>query len=252
MARLNYETADTLVFDPVTSHRNATRAVLYTLGFRNIVTVPTLDAFNEAIWKSTPDLALCEAQGVDTELCDMIQQMRQGHSGHTNPFLVIMVTAWEKTHTLVSRVLNSGADDLILRPFSTNQLRARIDTHVERRKNFVITHDYVGPDRRNDSGRPTTVDPFLPPNSLKMKVKDGLSLADAQARQTSELRTAKDTLNVEKLRRDGFQICILWRLLQEPEDPGAVANLTKIANLTQGIAKRCRSTEFEAAAEWCD
>ena len=252
MARLNYETTDTLIFDPVTSHRNATRASLYTLGFRNIMTVPTLAAFNEAIWKSTPDLALCEAQGVDTELCDMIQQMRQGHSGHTNPFLVIIVTAWEKTHTLVSRVLNSGADDLILRPFSINQLRARIDAHVERRKNFVITHDYVGPDRRNDSGRASTADPFLPPNSLKMKAKDGLSLADAQTRLTSELRAAKDTLNVEKLRRDGFQICILWRLLQEPEDPETAANMTKITNLTQGVAKRCRSTEYESAGQWCE
>jgi DNA-binding response OmpR family regulator len=252
MARLNYETADTLVFDPVTSHRNATRAVLYTLGFRNIVTVPTLDAFNEAIWKSTPDLALCEAQGADTGLCDMIQQMRQGHSGHANPFLVIIVTAWEKTHTLVSRVLNSGADDLILRPFSTNLLRARIDAHVERRKHFVITHDYVGPDRRNDPARPNSAEPFLPPNSLKMKVKDGLSVTDAQDRLTRELRTAKDTLNTEKLRRDAFQICVLWRLLQEPEDTGTEMNLAKLANLTQGIAKRCRSTEYEGAGPWCE
>lgn len=252
MARLNYETTDTLVFDPVTSHRNATRAVLFTLGFRKIVTVPTLDSFNEAIWKSTPDLALCEAQGVNTELCDMIQQMRQGHSGHTNPFLVIIVTAWEKSRTLVNQVLNSGADDLVLRPFSINQLRARIDTHVERRKQFVITHDYVGPDRRNDPTRPNPAEPFLPPNSLKMKVMDGLSLADAQARLNQELRQAKDTLNTEKLRRDAFQICILWRLLQEPDDPGAATHLAKLSNLTQSVAKRCRMTEFEAAQEWCD
>ena len=82
MARLSYETVDAVIFDPVASHRNATRAALYTLGFRNIETVPTLSAFNEAIWRATPDLALCEAQGVDSELCEMIQGMRQGHSGH--------------------------------------------------------------------------------------------------------------------------------------------------------------------------
>ncbi len=252
MARLNYETADTLIFDPVASHRNATRTALFTLGFRNIVTVPTIEAFNEAIWKGMPDLALCEAQGVDAELCDLIQQMRQGHSGHTNPFLVIIVTAWEKTHTLVGRVLNSGADDLLLRPFSINQLKGRIDTHVERRKHFVITHDYVGPDRRADPMRPNPAEPFLPPNSLKMKAKEGLSLADTQAKLNRELREAKDTLNVEKLRRDSFQICVLWRLIQEPDDPGVAMHLAKLANLSQSVAKRCRMTEFEAAQEWCD
>jgi DNA-binding response OmpR family regulator len=252
MARLNYETADTLIYDPVASHRNATRSALYTLGFRNIETAPTLDAFNEIIWKSSPDLALCEAQGADAQLCEMIQNLRQGHSGHTNPFLVIMVTAWEKNHALVSRVLNSGADDLLLRPFSVNLLRTRIDTHVERRKHFVITHDYVGPDRRSDPNRASTVAPFLPPNSLKMKAKDGLSMQETQARLSRELRIAKDTLNAEKLRRDAYQICILWRLLQEPDDPGNAMHLAKLAAMTQSVAKRCRMTEFEAAQEWCD
>jgi DNA-binding response OmpR family regulator len=252
MARLNYETADTLIYDPVAPHRNATRAVLYTLGFRNIQAVSSLETFNEAIKTCSPDLALCEAQGADTELCEMIQQMRQGTGGHTNPFLVIIVTAWEKTRSLVSRVLNSGADDLLLRPFSTNLLRARIDSHVERRKNFVITHDYVGPDRRSDLGRPSSVEPFLPPNSLKLKAKDGLSAEAAQNRLHQELRQAKDTLNTEKLRRDAFQICILWRLLQEPDDNETAMHLTKLENLTQSVAKRCRMTEIVEAQEWCD
>ena len=252
MARLNYETANTVIYDPVASHRNATRAALYTLGFRNIETVPTLEALNEVIWRGEPDLALCESQGNDAELCDLVQNLRQGHSGHANPFLVIIVTAWEKTHTLVSRVINSGADDLILRPFSVNQLKTRIDTHVERRKHFVITHDYVGPDRRSDPSRVSTVEPFLPPNSLKMKAKDGLSATEIQAKLQRELRLAKEELNAEKLRRDAFQICILWRLLQEPDDPGMAMHLAKLANLANSVAKRCRMTEFEMAQEWCN
>jgi DNA-binding response OmpR family regulator len=252
MARLNYESADTLVYDPVAAHRNATRAVLYTLGFRNIETCATVAAFEEAIRRTPPDLALCEAQGADTELCEMIQTLRQGNRGHPNPFLVIIVTAWEKSNALVSRVLNSGADDLLLRPFSTHLLGTRIDAHIERRKHFVITHDYVGPDRRNDPARPSNTDLFQPPNSLKMKAKEGLNANEANARLQKELQSAKDTLHTEKLRRDAFQICILWRLLQDPEDPGTAANLAKLGNLTQDVAKRCRSTEVEDTAQWCE
>lgn len=252
MARLSYETADTVVYDPIAAHRNSTRAVLYTLGFRNIETCASVEGFSEAIRRNPPDLALCEAKGADAELCEMIQTLRQGNGGHSNPFLVIIVTAWEKNTTLVQRVINSGADDLILRPYSTNILRQRIDSHVERRKHFVITHDYVGPDRRNDPNRPSDIDLFQPPNSLKMKAQEGLNLQEVQQRLNKELVSARDTLNTEKLRRDAFQICILWRLLQEADDTGAEANLTKVRALALGIARRCRDTEYESATQWCD
>jgi len=253
MARLSYESAETLVYDPVSANRTATRAVLYTLGFRNIETVATVEDFREAIRNRPPDLALCEAQGADAELCQMIQMLRQGASGY-NPFIVIIVTAWEKANALVNRVVNSGADDLILRPFSTKLLGERIETHIERRKGFVITHDYVGPDRRRDPSRASTVELFEPPNSLKMKAKERLSAEEATARLDVELRTARDLLNSEKLRRDAFQICILWRLIQEkkPGEENATGELTKLAQLTGAVSKRCRETEFEAAVDWCD
>ncbi len=253
MPRLSYESAETLVYDPVSANRTATRAVLYTLGFRNIDTVATIEDCREAIRNRPPDLALCEAQGADAELCQMIQMLRQGATGY-NPFIVIIVTAWEKTNALVGRVLNSGADDLILRPFSTKLLGDRVEAHIERRKGFVITHDYVGPDRRRDSSRPSSVELFEPPNSLKMKAKERLSVEEATARLDAELRTARDTLNSEKLRRDAFQICILWRLLQErrPGEESYTEDLTKLAQLTEAVAKRCRDTEFEIATGWCE
>lgn len=253
MARLSYETAETLVYDPVPANRTATRAVLYTVGFRNIETVATVDDFKDAIRNRPPDLALCEAQGAGSELCDLIQSLRQGVNGY-NPFIVIIVTAWEKTNALVSRVLNSGADDLVLRPFSTKLLSDRVETHIERRKGFVITHDYVGPDRRRDAARPSNAELFDPPNSLKMKAKERLSADIVSARLDAELRMARDTLNSEKLRRDAFQICILWRLMQEkkPGQETYTAELTKLAQMAHGVAKRCRDTEFESAVGWCD
>src|SRR6185437_795248 len=118
MTRLSFDSAETLVYDPVSANRAATRAALYNLGFRRIETVTSLEALSECILHRPPDLAICEAQGAESELCSMIQTLRQGGSGY-NPFLVIIVTAWENHNSLVARVLNSGADDLLLRPFST-------------------------------------------------------------------------------------------------------------------------------------
>lgn len=253
MGRLVYDSTETLIYDPVAANRTATRAALYTLGFRKIETVATLDTFSEAMRRRPPDLALCEAQGADGPLCKTIQELRQGTQGH-NPFIVIIVTAWEKSGALVSRVVDSGADDLLLRPFSTTLLGQRIDAHAERRKGFVVTSDYVGPDRRKDFSRPSNVELFDPPNSLKMKAKDRLSAEEATLRLDHELRGARDKLNTEKLRRDAFQVSILWRLMQE-HVPGAASytqELEKIGLLAKGVARRCQDTEFETAIEWCE
>src|SRR5580658_10381854 len=190
MGRLSYDTTETLIYDPVAANRTATRAALYTLGFRRIETVASLDAFIDAIRRRPPDLALCEAQGSDTELCRIVQDMRQGAAGF-NPFVVLIVTAWEKSAALVSRVVNSGADDLLLRPFSTALLGQRIAAHTEHRKGFVITTDYVGPDRRREHERPINVDLFEPPNSLRMKVKDRLTSEAAAHKLDQELKAAR-------------------------------------------------------------
>ena len=254
MTRLSYDSVEALIYDPVSSNRTATRSALYSLGFRLTETVSTLDTMMEAIRKRPPDIVLCEAQGADEELCAVIQKLRQGAAGD-NPFIVIVVTAWEKSTGLINRVVNSGADDLLLRPFSTGLLGQRIEAHIERRKGFVITTDYVGPDRRKDENRGgATAKIFLPPNSLKMKAKEKLPPEAIAKQLDAELKVARETLHHEKLRRDAFQLCILWRLMQDqrPGVPVVQVDLEKLGNLARSIERRCRETEFDAVVEWCD
>jgi DNA-binding response OmpR family regulator len=252
MTRLSYDSVEALIYDPVSANRTATRAALYALGFRRTETVSTMEAFADSIQKRPPDIVLCEAQGAGEELCATIQELRQG-GNCGNPFIVIIVTAWEKSTGLINRVVNSGADDLLLRPFSTALLGSRIEAHIERRKGFVITTDYVGPDRRQSQQRQASAQTFDPPNSLKMKAKEKLS-GDAIAKKLdTELKTARDTLHQEKLKRDAFQVCILWRLMQDqrPGQPAVQVDMEKLSVLARSIDRRCRETTHEAAVEWC-
>jgi DNA-binding response OmpR family regulator len=252
MSRLSFDSVDVLIYDPVPSNRTATRAAMYALGFRRTETVSSLEAFVEAMHKSPPDIAICEAQGSAEDLCDTIQLLRQGGAGH-NPFVVIIVTAWEKSTAMINRVVSSGADDLLLRPFSTALLGSRIETHVERRKNFVITTDYVGPDRRKEVGRLSSAEQFEPPNSLKMKAKDRLPNDVIARRLDTELKSARERLSSEKLRRDAFQVCILWRLVQDARLAAGQTSpdLLKLQTLAKSIEARSADTEFQPAVEWC-
>ena len=253
MARLTYDSVDALIYDPVSANRTATRAALYALGFRRTDGVATLEACMDAIQKRAPDIVLCEAQGAGEELCAAIQDLRQG-GGCDNPFIVVIVTAWEKSTGLINRVVNSGADDLLLRPFSTALLGQRIEAHIERRKGFVITTDYVGPDRRQAQTRTSnSAESFEPPNSLKMKAKEKLSAEDVSKRLDVELKLAREKLHTEKLRRDSFQICILWRLMQEQPSgvPAVRVDLERLISLTHSIERRCQDTEYGAVVECC-
>jgi DNA-binding response OmpR family regulator len=249
---LSFDSVDVLIYDPVPSNRTATRATMYALGFRRTETVSSLEAFVESMQQRPPDIALCEAQGASDELCATIQQMRQGGAGH-NPFIVIIVTAWEKNTALITKVVSSGADDLLLRPFSTALLGQRIEAHIERRKGFVITTDYVGPDRRKDIGSASNVELFEPPNSLKMKAKDRMSGEAIARKLDTELKAAREKLASEKLRRDAFQICILWRLIQDaPMVAGQTPpELIKLRILTKSVEIRSTDNEFAPALEWC-
>lgn len=252
MARLSYDSVEALIYDPVSANRTATRAALYSLGFRRTETVPTLESMVEVIQRQPPDIVLAEAQGAADELCLAIQQLRQGAAGY-NPFIVIVVTAWEKSESLITKVVNSGADDLLLRPFSTSLLGARIEAHIDRRKGFVITTDYVGPDRRRSNARDKDMEMFDPPNSLKMKAKDKMA-ADVIAKKLDEdLKVARDRLMGEKLRRDSFQMCILWRLMQE-QQPGSVqfeVDMKKLGNLARSVERRLTGGEHDKGLESC-
>jgi DNA-binding response OmpR family regulator len=253
MALFSYDTTDVVVHDPVADNRSITRAALYSIGFRRVEAVGTLKDFEDTIRRHSPDLAICEARGRESDPCRTIQGLRQDVAAF-NPFTLIIVTAWNGDGGFVRKVVDSGPDDLILRPFSTNTLANRIEAHARRRKDFVATIDYIGPDRREIPDRAVNTLLISPPNSLRMKAIERMSPEDASLRLGSELKTARQKLNDEKLRRDSFHICVLWHLLQEidPEMEGYTFSLDQIKAFTYSVSTRARHAGYAAAAEPCN
>lgn len=214
-----FETAELLIYDPVAANRNATRASLHSLGFRRVEAVPALEALNTRICTKPPDLLIAEVSGGEQGICSLIQSVRRGDVGD-NPFIVVLATTWRRDGSIITAAVNSGADDLVARPISTNVLGERIRLLVERRKGFVVTSDYIGPDRRR-SARPGDAQCMDAPNPLKLRALD-TATDDEIGRQIAESVTAgKEALNLEKLRRDAVQLCLQWRLL-ERRSPGAL------------------------------
>jgi response regulator RpfG family c-di-GMP phosphodiesterase len=249
-----YDTARVLVYDPVASNRNATRASLLSLGYRNVEGVTALDLLANRLVSDPPDLLLAEVAGAESETCGMIQAIRQGQMGD-NPFIVVIATTWRRDGSIIGQVLNSGADDLVARPVSTTTLGERIRLLTERRKGFVVTTDYIGPDRRrNARADEASAECVEAPNPLKFRMLESLT-DDEMARQMSEsVQQGKEKLNLEKVRRDAVQLCVQWRML-EKRAPGArdfSEILSRMGRLAAEMKRRTKIAHHETGQEWCD
>lgn len=83
----------------------------------------------------------------------------------------VIVTTWEADQDLVEKVADCGADALLVKPFAPKQLIERIEFLANRRKKFVVTSGYVGPDRRKDQTRESPIPLIDVPNTLRAKVQ---------------------------------------------------------------------------------
>lgn len=196
--RLFYDLAEMLVCDPVASSRAATRSALYSLGCRHIEMCGNLRDFLEALENRPPDVALCEAQVGGAELCRAIRDLRQGQC--YNPFAIIIVTAWKPSAALITQILATGADGLLVRPFSTALLDQRIRAHVLQQKPFVVTDDYIGPERRSSERQSDTLS-IARPNSLRVKLDNPEHSEKASRRFDVALRSACTELMAAKLQK---------------------------------------------------
>ncbi len=248
MSRL-HETAAALIYDPIGPNRIATRASLHSVGFRRVDLAPSLDVLRERLRLRSPDLLLVEVAGSENEVCSLVQEVRQSTLGD-NPFIVIIVTTWRRDGSIVGQVLNSGADDLIARPVSAHMLGERVKAFAERRKRFVVTMDYIGPDRRREP-RGQGAECVEVPNPLNIRAMQNLTEEEANRQIAAGIRRGKELMDSQKTRRDSLQLCLQWRMLEQ-RVPGARdfrEILPRINRLAVGMKQRLGDAE---ARELCN
>ncbi|MCB2101604.1 MAG: hypothetical protein KDE22_12080 [Rhodobacterales bacterium] len=255
MVDLDFNRATTLVASPNLGTRDNVRMVLQALGFGTIKGVGTFTRLEEEIESPDLDLLVCEAEFPDGSPADLVHAMRHNNVG-CNPFLPIITFTDLPSDLLVSQVIDAGSDDVLVMPFSVEQMNRRVTTLVLSRKPFVVTSDYVGPDRRRDEARPAKradMDTlFDVPNPLRAR-----ALGEAT---TEDLQQAVDAMiaqvNLSKLRRHAVQVGLLVdRILRDIEtcaDPaGIAADLDRLLYIARDIARRLVGTAFDHVSTLC-
>jgi DNA-binding NarL/FixJ family response regulator len=243
-----FEDVKVILADPMPASRESVRAILFNAGFRDIQLIDSVAKIRKQLEKAPLDLLICDTDLADGDVCDLVHEVRHGECG-SDPFLPVVALTWEPTPDVVQKVVNSGADSLLVLPISGEKMGKGLGTLIRARKPFVVTTDYVGPDRRHgsrDSARKATLIPV--PNPLKAKAT---GISDAHVYQESI-----EKINAQKVDRHATQICYMATLVinhyaGRVPDQDIGARLERLDFVVGDMIQRLVHTKHAHQAELC-
>lgn len=122
------------------------RTVLEDLGLRRVVHGKTTEGIVKTLMSEPVDLIIIDDMS-PLDGVKFLKFLRKGSKKLPNALPVMFVTARaEKERILAAR--DAGASEIMLKPFTAAQLKARLTTTVQKPRSFVESDTYVGPDRR--------------------------------------------------------------------------------------------------------
>ena len=251
MVKAHFDDVDLLLVEPAQGARDSIRNILHNQGFRNLGTGARLEEIHQRFDSATPDLLISEIELEDGDFCAFVSNMRQSNVGG-NPFVPVVGLTSKPTPELVKGAVNSGIDHLLVKPFSTGQLMERINALIEARSPFIVTSDYIGPERRTGDQRASGIPQMTVPNILRAKAFGQLESLDVQ----KAIQAARVKINVHKLERNVFQIGFLVRHITTSLERGSVDNTTsafllRLIEVLEETEHRVADTEYADLTEQC-
>jgi len=177
--------------------RTEIKRILHQEGFRGIIEADNLDKVKSSVKAGEVDALFFDAAINSGAICDLIRDIRNQKIG-PNPFIIAIAMAQDPSREDIMRVINSGCDDLILKPISVGMILKRLFNQITARKKYVVTSSYTGPTRRS-SGReqPKNIPEYEVPNPLRAKAVGGPEEAELHS-ATKEYKELLASQNMER------------------------------------------------------
>ncbi len=246
----SFESVRLLIADPSPMVRTGLKSALFAQGFRAITDTASYVKLHDLIEQDSVDLLITASTLEDNATAYLIQETRHHRLG-SNPFVVVIMLLANAEPASVRQGIDSGADDLLLMPVAPEQLMARIGKLASLRKPFVVTHDYVGPDRRGKNRMFEHSAPTLPvPNPLRARIRGGMD----GTRVTAQIRDSASALNTMQIERHAAQVGWLVNHIGASIRDGAappgtlITHTAKLVATAEDMIRRIKETPAEAHA----
>jgi len=221
-------------------------------GFKKVKSTGNMSQVASAVEAGVVDLLIADTSLPEGDFNQYVRELRHGEHGE-NPFLVVMTLVGNPSRDAVHAAINSGTDHVLAKPFDAIALIDKVTELTHSRKRFVVTTDYIGPDRRSTHRAGTMqVAQIDVPNPLHQRMSGSASAS--KSKRTIE--AAKLIINEHKVQRHAYQIgWLLDHVLPEiaalkadalPNNP---ENLKRLCEVSRDLCRRIKGTRFAHVTE---
>lgn len=191
-----------IALDNLVVRRGLAEALRYS-GFAHIAEAGAVEDLRALLQEKSFDVVVTGSELRGKFVGGMVSELRAGRLSH-HAFPVVMIYLSQGAPEHVSKVIDGGPDDMLLLPVVPGQLMARLEILAERRKPFIVTHDYIGPDRRKEPRPGAQTVPLLDvPNPLKARLAN-----IAEEALKAEIRAAGQRLG--GLKTEAMAVQLRW------------------------------------------
>ena len=180
-ARIDYKIVKALICEPSAIIRKAARFALNELGVGDIEEASSFFDTNRLCTEYDYQIIIINHDIESNDATYLIKQIREQKLGR-DPFVLSVLLLTSRDETIVRKAMHAGSDTMLLIPFSTGQLIDQLKAQVENRKPFIVTQDYIGPERRTEYRPGCSSAAQIPvPNPVQAR---GLSITQEQYEST--------------------------------------------------------------------
>lgn len=238
--------------EPKAELRKALKQCLHDHGFRSVLDTGNLSQVANAVGEGNVDLLIADTSLPEGDFNTYVSELRHGKHGY-NPFLVSITLVSNPSRASVQAAIDSGTDHVLAKPFQPAAMIGHVLDLTHGRKRFVVTTDYIGPDRRSGR-RPDAMEiPQIDvPNALRQRMTGQMS----EGVLRRHVDAAKGRINEQKVVRHAFQIgWLLERLLPEihlvDKSDECKAHMKRLGMVAEDMSQRIKSTRYAHVASMC-
>ncbi|MBI2585010.1 MAG: response regulator [Rhodospirillales bacterium] len=252
MERCNFKNVNLVIAEPNEAIRFGLRGALMRVGFEHVADTGDFSTVRELCANGDADLLICGTRLTNGDFGGLIHHIRHYDLGH-NPFINIITMIPAADEQTIRKAINAGTDDILVMPFAPGRLLERIDHMIRERKPFVVTTDYIGPNRRTGHRPGSQVIPQIEvPNPLRAMVE----AAPDRDKLRSEIDSMAKMLNEQKIERHAFQIVYLADKIDRittavPGDDSVRPDLERLLWVSNDIGRRVAGTAYAHWDEKC-
>jgi DNA-binding response OmpR family regulator len=141
------EGVSALILDDNAHMRGLVRVILASFGVRRIEEANDVaEAFSIAA-SGLIDIAFVDFKLGGIDGLDFCRRIRNGPDSPDIYMPIIMITAYSERGRVL-QAINAGVDEFLVKPVRAVDVANRVNAVIERRRPFVQSVDYFGPDRR--------------------------------------------------------------------------------------------------------